>query len=81
MLSRLGLGTAQFGENGASNPRRLPQRARSRRHPRPAAAVGVGYLDTAPAYGDAEALVGRNLPRGHGLRIITEDPGIEGCHD
>jgi aryl-alcohol dehydrogenase-like predicted oxidoreductase len=32
----------------------------------------VGYLDTAPGYGNAETLVGRLLPRGHALRIVTK---------
>ena len=35
-----------------------------------------GYIDTAPAYGDAEALVGRHLPSGHSLRIVTKTPAI-----
>ena len=39
---------------------------------------GVGYLDTAPGYGEAEILIGRHLPPGHGLRVITKIPPIEG---
>ena len=77
MLSRLGVGTAQFGQNyGVSNPRGRPDEREVAAILARAAAVGVGYLDTAPAYGDAEALVGRNLPRGHGLRIITKTPAL-----
>ncbi len=76
-LSRIGLGTAQFGAHyGVSNRGGRP-------HEREVAAIleraierGVGYLDTAPAYGDAEELIGRHLPAGHRLRIITKTPPI-----
>ncbi len=45
-----------------------------------AVARGVGYLDTAPAYGDAEILLGRLLPDGHGLRIVTKTPPVPDAH-
>ena len=77
MLSRLGLGTVQFGQNyGVSNPRGRPDEREVAAILARAAAAGFGYLDTAPAYGDAEALVGRHLVRGHGLRIITKTPAL-----
>ncbi len=42
-----------------------------------ARAAGVDTLDTAQAYGDAEAVVGRALSREHRWRIVTKiDPGI-----
>src|SRR5262249_36823179 len=39
-------------------------------------ASGMRYIDTAPAYGDAEALLGRHLPPGHTLRIVTKTPPV-----
>jgi aryl-alcohol dehydrogenase-like predicted oxidoreductase len=77
MLARLGLGTVQFGsEYGVSNRDGRPGEREVAAVLTRAAEVGVGYIDTAPAYGDAEALVGRHLPRGHGLRIVTKTPAI-----
>ncbi len=37
---------------------------------------GIGYLDTAVGYADAEMLIGRHLPSGHRLRIVTKLPPI-----
>ena len=76
-LARLGLGTVQFGlDYGLSNRTGRP-------HEREVAAIlaralgaGVGYIDTAPAYGDAEVITGRYLPSGHGLRIVTKSPAL-----
>ncbi len=71
-MSRLALGTAQLGlPYGATN-----------RHGRPsddvamaifvrARAAGIADLDTAAAYGDAEAVIGRSTDR-HGFRIVTK---------
>jgi aryl-alcohol dehydrogenase-like predicted oxidoreductase len=77
MLSRLGLGTVQFGlEYGVSNREGRPGEREVAAILARAAEAGVGYIDTAPIYGDAEALVGRHLPTGHGLRIVTKIPAI-----
>ena len=77
MLARLGLGTVQFGQDyGVSNRGgRADEREVAAILAR-AAAAGVGYIDTAPAYGDAESLVGRYLGRGHNLRIVTKTPAL-----
>ena len=77
MLARLGLGTVQFGQDyGVSNRGgRADEREVAAILAR-AAAAGVGYIDTAPAYGDAERLVGRYLGRGHNLRIVTKTPAL-----
>jgi aryl-alcohol dehydrogenase-like predicted oxidoreductase len=73
MLSRLGLGTVQFGlEYGLSNRTVRPTEGEAAAILARAVEVGIGYLDTAPAYGQAEILVGRHLPRHHELRIITK---------
>ena len=77
MLARLGLGTVQFGlEYGVSNRAGHPGEREVANILARAIEMGIGYIDTAPAYGDAEAMVGRYLPDGHGLRIVTKTPPI-----
>jgi aryl-alcohol dehydrogenase-like predicted oxidoreductase len=83
MRSRLGLGTAQFGlDYGVSNTAGRPSEGEVAAILARAAEAAIGYLDTAPAYGEAEILVGRHLPQGHDLRIVTKllpiaEPTIE----
>jgi aryl-alcohol dehydrogenase-like predicted oxidoreductase len=73
MHSRLGLGTVQFGlDYGVSNRAGRPSEGEVAAILARAVEAGIGYLDTAPAYGEAEILVGRHLPRHHGLRIVTK---------
>ena len=75
MLARLGLGTVQFGQDyGVSNRGGRPDEREVAALLARAATAGVGYIDTAPAYGDAETLVGRHLGSGHNLRIVTKTP-------
>lgn len=72
-LSRLGLGTAQFGAwYGVSNRSGRPSEQEIGAIIEAAVANGMGTLDTAAAYGDAESLIGRCLPANHGLRIVTK---------
>lgn len=76
-LSRIGLGAVQFGMHyGVSNRAGRPEERAVAAILDRAVAQGVGYLDTAPAYGDAEVLLGRHLPASHGLRIVTKMPGV-----
>jgi aryl-alcohol dehydrogenase-like predicted oxidoreductase len=73
MLSRLGLGTVQFGQDyGVSNRLGRPGEREVAAILTRAVEAGVGYIDTAPAYDSAEELVGRHLVRGHSIRIITK---------
>jgi aryl-alcohol dehydrogenase-like predicted oxidoreductase len=76
-LSRIGLGTAQFGADyGISNRDGRPDEKEVAAILARAVEAGIGYLDTAASYGNAEILVGRHLPGGHHLRIITKLPPI-----
>ncbi len=76
-LSRLGLGTVQFGlDYGVSNRAGRPPEREAAAILARAAGAGIGFVDTAPAYGEAEALAGRYLPLGHGLRIVTKAPAL-----
>jgi aryl-alcohol dehydrogenase-like predicted oxidoreductase len=73
MLSRLGLGTVQFGfDYGVSNRTSRPTEGEVAAILARAVAAGIGYLDCAPAYGEAEILIGRYLSRDHNLRIVTK---------
>ena len=71
----LGLGTAQFGgPYGVSNVRGKPTEAEVRHILAVAGQRGVQVLDTAPAYGDSEEVLGRALAPGHSFRIVTKTP-------
>ena len=75
MAPQVCLGTAQFGlpygiTNAAGQvvePEVLALLAE-------ASAAGLTLLDTAQAYGDAEAVLGRTLPLGHPFRLISKLP-------
>jgi aryl-alcohol dehydrogenase-like predicted oxidoreductase len=80
MLSHLGLGTVQFGMHyGVSNHRGQPGEADVAAILERAEESGVGYLDTAFAYPNSEALIGRHLAPGSKLRIVTKTAPIEGA--
>ena len=70
---QLGLGTAQFGSAYGITNRNGQISADDALHIlRTAEEAGVRILDTAAAYGDAEAVIGRTLWLGHSFRIITK---------
>jgi aryl-alcohol dehydrogenase-like predicted oxidoreductase len=72
-LARIGLGSVQFGADyGVSNRDGRPSEQEVAAILSRAVATGIGYLDTAAGYGDAETLIGRHLPRDHRLKIITK---------
>jgi len=72
-LSRIGLGTVQFGANyGISNRGGRPSESEVAAILARAVEARIGHLDTAPAYGEAEIFIGRHLPRRHDLRIVTK---------
>jgi aryl-alcohol dehydrogenase-like predicted oxidoreductase len=70
---KLGLGTAQFGmAYGVTNSRgQMPEQEAAETLDL-AARNGIRVLDTAQAYGDSEALLGRILPNKHDFRIVTK---------
>jgi len=71
--ARIGLGTAQFGADyGISNRAGRPAEAEVEAILAFAAEMGVGSIDTAPSYGDAEALIGRYRPRNSRFRIVSK---------
>lgn len=76
-LSRIGLGTVQFAmDYGVANRDGRPSEREVAAILARAIESGVGYIDTAASYTNAETLVGRYLPSGHSLRIVTKLPPI-----
>jgi aryl-alcohol dehydrogenase-like predicted oxidoreductase len=76
-LARIGLGSVQFGTDyGISNRDGRPSETEVAAILARAVATGIGYLDTAAGYGDAETLIGRHLPRDHRLKIVTKLPAL-----
>jgi aryl-alcohol dehydrogenase-like predicted oxidoreductase len=79
-LGRLGIGTVQFGQAyGVSNRRGQVSRAEVKLILELATRAGIGLLDTAANYGEAEAALGGNdLTR---FRIVSKTLGVQhGVH-
>ena len=80
--SRLALGTAQFGMRyGATNAHPVPTEDELARILDLATTAGVGWLDTAPAYGMAETLLGRLIGPSKAFRIVTKIPPLDKITD
>ena len=72
---RLCLGTVQFGLSyGITNSGGQVSEIEVARILRMAEQSDVCWLDTAQAYGSAEEVLGRQLPQGHQLRLISKLP-------
>jgi aryl-alcohol dehydrogenase-like predicted oxidoreductase len=77
--TKLLLGTAQFGSPyGVSNVRGRVPPDEAERIVALAATMGVGAIDTAPAYGDAEATLGPILQAHPAISIVTKTARCEG---
>jgi aryl-alcohol dehydrogenase-like predicted oxidoreductase len=75
MAPQLCLGTAQFGlPYGITNTAGQVAEGEVRRILELASQAGIEFLDTAQAYGDAEAVLGRTMPKGHAFRLISKLP-------
>lgn len=74
---KIGLGTAQFGlDYGISNPGGRVATPEARRILALAERSGVRTIDTAAAYGDAEARLGRYLAADHPFSLVTKLPRL-----
>ncbi|MEZ5403281.1 MAG: aldo/keto reductase [Bryobacteraceae bacterium] len=85
METRLALGTVElgldYGFRGSAHYR-APTRADAIRVVHAALERGITLIDTAPAYGDAEGIIGEALAgRGASLRIATKVTVTESCGD
>ena len=83
-FSKLMLGTVQFGMNyGVANTTGKPSFETAKAILKAAYDGGVTSLDTAPAYGDSEEVIGRaleNLGLSDRFRIVTKIPKLpDGC--
>ena len=59
-VQKLSLGTAQFGSNyGISNQYGRPKEIEAYEILKIAHDIGIKYIDTAPAYGESEQIIGR----------------------
>jgi aryl-alcohol dehydrogenase-like predicted oxidoreductase len=75
---KLGLGTVQFGlPYGATNRRGRVSDDEVPGLLEAAARHGIEVLDTAPAYGDAERLIGAALAAGARFRVVTKTPAAD----
>ena len=74
-LSRLGLGTVQFGADyGISNGQGQSSFVQAREVLAEAHRQGLAVIDTSPAYGVSEEVVGRCLTDDHAFKIVTKTP-------
>jgi aryl-alcohol dehydrogenase-like predicted oxidoreductase len=72
---KLGIGTAQFGlDYGISNPNGKTPPKEVARILDVAVRSGVCLLDTAPAYGTSEEVLGKTLPQESFFEIVTKTP-------
>ena len=75
MTPQLCLGTAQFGlAYGITNAAGQVSEEAVAPILTQAMEAGIGWLDTAQAYGNAEEVLGRQLPAGHEFRLISKLP-------
>lgn len=73
MTPVLCLGTAQFGlPYGITNTTGIVSETQVSKILMQAQFAGIPFLDTAQAYGDAESVLGRNLPVGHSFQLISK---------
>jgi len=79
MISKLALGTVQFGTvYGIKNRTgRIPEKEAAAILAR-AGAAGVEMLDTAQTYGDSEAVLGRIMPPAARFRIVSKFSAVPG---
>lgn len=78
----LGLGTVQFGlDYGVANSSGRVTEDEVRAILASAAGGGVAVIDTAAAYGESEAVLGRCLPRPAPFRIVTKTRPLRECGD
>jgi len=77
MNPQLCLGTAQFGlAYGITNTAGQVSEAEVAHLLTQAEDSGIRYLDTAQAYGNAEMVLGRQLPASHGFKLISKLPAL-----
>lgn len=79
-VSPLGLGTVKLGRNlGVKYPEpfEIPGDADTSELLRTASALGINLIDTAPAYGDSEARLGKLLPGARDDWVIVTKAGEE----
>ena len=75
---KLGLGTAQFGQDyGISNRKGITPLDEVREILALARVYGINLLDTAPAYGTSEDVIGQSLSEEMSFKIVTKTPPMK----
>ncbi|MDQ2860796.1 MAG: hypothetical protein M3T55_08730 [Pseudomonadota bacterium] len=74
LISKLGLGAAQFGLDGAAPRRGRSPESEVREILAVAALAGVGVLDTGAASMHGEAILGAVMPRPSPFRVTVKAP-------
>lgn len=75
MIPQLALGTAQFGlDYGITNSIGQVNSSTAVDLLEHAQSLGISFIDTAQAYGNAEQVLGDSLPSSHNYRIISKLP-------
>jgi aryl-alcohol dehydrogenase-like predicted oxidoreductase len=75
---KLGLGTVQFGiDYGVSNKLGQTTSEEVNKILEFATTQNISYLDTAPAYGSSEVVLGHNLTNPHCFRLVTKTNKID----
>lgn len=76
-MTKLALGTAQFGSAyGISHQGGAPDRATVRAILEQAQTLGIELLDTAPGYGESEAMIGALSPARAHFRLCSKLPAL-----
>jgi len=77
MQPHLSLGTAQFGmDYGVTNKSGKIKSIDINEILKYANKIGINFIDTAQAYGQAEKLIGKSLPKLHNFKFISKLPPI-----
>lgn len=79
---KLSLGTAQFGQQyGIANKTGRLSEKDVQEIIEFAHRIGIKFIDTAYMYGEAEVILGRNLPARHNFSIVTKTPKFHDIHE
>jgi len=80
-LSKVAIGTVQFGQAyGVSNQKGQPKEQEVRDILDLATQHGIDLLDTAPAYGESERVLGRVLQKSDAFKIVTKTAVLRGLN-
>jgi aryl-alcohol dehydrogenase-like predicted oxidoreductase len=78
LVARLGLGTVQFGmDYGVTNSAARTPADEVAAILGEAGHAGIALIDTAPAYGISEEVLGQRWPEGHRFQVVSKTPVVK----